>query len=347
MGINFDEVKEPVFDVAGLAAIELNSPDPEATVWFFKELLGMIETGRSEDSVYLRGWDDPYRHSLKVTRHEHPGLGSATWRTTSSKAMERRIEALRGLGYDGNWVPADCGMGPAWQYTTADGAIQQLVWEVEYYQAPEDERSIVLNRPQRRPLRGVPVKGLDHINILSRDVAANRKQFEEGLGFRLSEQIIDHDGTESGAWLRAQTRSHDIALVKDAAGDGGRLHHAAFLFGNLQHLDDACDVLTDHGIEFEAGPARHAVSQAQFIYVLEPGGNRIELVGVPGYQVFDPTFETVVWQQDTLDNAIIWFGSPLPEEFDTYGTPIAAPTKYRTPNRYVLAEAEAIMESTR
>ncbi|MGC2865424.1 VOC family protein [Corynebacterium glutamicum] len=346
MGINFSDVKDPILDVAGLAAIELYTPNPDETVTFFRDLLGMIETERKNGSVYLRGWEDPYKHSLKITHRDQPGMASATWRVTSSKALDRRIKALEKLGLPGHWVSADCGMGRAWEFTTPDGAVQQLVWEVEYYEAPEEERSIVLNRHQRRPLRGIPIKSLDHINILSGDVAANRQMFDEGLGFRLSEQIVELDGSESGAWLRAQTRSHDVALVKDSAGNGGRLHHAAFLFGNLQHLDDACDVLTDNGIEFEAGPARHAVSQAQFIYVFEPGGNRIELVGVPGYQVFDPTFQPVVWKQDSLDNAIIWYGSPLPAEFDTYGTPAVVPTKYRTPNRYVLAEAAAIMDST-
>ena len=34
------------FDVAELAHMEIYTPDPEGTVWFFKELLGMTETAR-------------------------------------------------------------------------------------------------------------------------------------------------------------------------------------------------------------------------------------------------------------------------------------------------------------
>ncbi|OJX67060.1 MAG: catechol 2,3-dioxygenase [Micrococcales bacterium 73-13] len=333
---------EPIFDVAELASFELYSPDVDATVRFFCDLLGMIETARSGDSVFLRGWEDPYGHSLKVTHRQQAGMGFAGWRASSPAALERRVAAIEQAGLGRGWVEGEVGMGPAYEFTTPDGAVQRLGWEVDYYAPPEAERSIVLNRVQRRPLRGVPIRSLDHINLLSKDVTANKRFYADLLGFRLSEHIIAGDDTEMGAWLRTLTRSHDVALVKDAVGEGGRLHHVAFLYGNLQHLEDACDVLTDHGIEFEAGPARHAISQAQFIYVFEPGGNRIELVGVPGYQITDPSWEPVLWAQDAIDNAIIWYGADLPAEFDTYATPLVGATAYRTPNRYVAAEAAVL-----
>lgn len=335
---------EPIFDVADLSTFELFSPVVDETVWFFTNLLGMIETARSGDSVFLRGYEDPYAHSLKITHREKAGMGYAGWRATSPQALERRVEAIDRCGLGRGWVEGEVGVGPAYEFTTPDGSVQRINWEVEYYRPEKDQRSVVLNRVQRRPLSGVPVRALDHVNLLSLDVTANKRFFAEQLGFKLSEHIVLGDDVEAGAWLRSMTRSHDVALVKDAGG-GGRLHHVAFLYGNTQHLIDACDVLTDHGIEFEAGPAAHAISQAQFIYVFEPGGNRIELVGTPGYQVTDPSWEPVRWAQDTIDDAIIWYGSPLPAEFDTYGTPHSGPTAYRTPNRYVAAEAGMILRA--
>ena len=108
----------------------------------------------------------------------------------------------------------------------------------------------------------------------------------------------------------------------------------AFSYGNTQHLEDACDVLTDHGLELEAGPPGTRISQAQFVYVLEPGGNRIELVGSRRVHVTDPSLGAGdAGRRTHLDSAIIWYGSPLPTEFDTYGTPHCGPTDYRTPNR--------------
>lgn len=337
-----NQLPEPMFDVAEFASFELFSPDVDGTLWFFKDLLGMIETGREGDSVFLRGWEDHYKHSLKVTYREKPGMGFAGWRAMSAQALDRRVAAIKDSGRGKGWVEGEGGMGPAYEFELPDGSLQRINWEVDYFKPEPSEKSIVQNRIQRRPLSGVPIKALDHLNMMAKNVTDNKNFVADVLGFRLSENIMFSDNVEAGAWMRLQTRSHDVAFTKDATGEGGRLHHVAFLYGNTQHLNDACDVLTDHGLELEAGPAHHGISQAEFLYVFEPGGNRIELVGTLGYQIHDPSWEPITWRQDNLETAIIWYGSPLPEEFDTYGTPNSLPTRYRTPNRYIEAEANQL-----
>jgi catechol 2,3-dioxygenase len=63
---------EPMFDIAQLAHVEILMPDPERTLWFFKQLLGLQESGREHDSVYLRACEDFYHHTLKVTEAPEP-----------------------------------------------------------------------------------------------------------------------------------------------------------------------------------------------------------------------------------------------------------------------------------
>ena len=56
--------------------------------------------------------------------------------------------------------------------------------------------------------------------------------------------------------------------------------------------------------------------------MLEPGGNRIELMGDPGYMIFDPAWRTVVWKGSEVPAVgAIWTGSVLPDSFWNYGTP--------------------------
>ena len=62
--------EEPVMDIAHLGHVELLTPKPEESLRFFVEVMGMSESGRHGDSVFLRGWDD----------HEGPGLGPAAQR---------------------------------------------------------------------------------------------------------------------------------------------------------------------------------------------------------------------------------------------------------------------------
>jgi catechol 2,3-dioxygenase len=56
-----------MFDVAHLAAVELLSPKREQSVAFFTDLLGMYKVASDDHSTYLRGYEDPYAYSLKIT----------------------------------------------------------------------------------------------------------------------------------------------------------------------------------------------------------------------------------------------------------------------------------------
>jgi catechol 2,3-dioxygenase len=319
--------KEPIFDVAQIAHVEIFSPKPDETLWFFKDLLGMEETTREGQSVYLRAYEDFYHHTLKVTEAKEPGMGHVAWRTSSKPALERRVKALEASGYGKKWIDGDLGHGPAYQFETPDGHKMELLWEVEYYKAPIDKGTKLLSRPQKRPLRGVPVRRLDHVNLLASDVTANKDFLMDQLGFRLREHIVMNDGSEAGAWLSVSPLVHELAFMGDSLGGRGRLHHVCYWYGYPQHLSDISDIFAENDIKIEAGPGKHGVSQANFLYVLEPGGNRVELFGDAGYLIFDPEWKPIRWKEDELEKGIIWYGSPLPAEFFMYGTPIIEPSK--------------------
>jgi catechol 2,3-dioxygenase len=200
----------------------------------------------------------------------------------------------------------------------------ELLFEVAYYEAPPEKRSKLKNRPSKRPLRGIPVRRLDHVNCLCSEVTPNRRFFQEVLGFKLREQKVRGEGEELGAWLSVSPLVHEIGLMRDATGAKGRFHHIAFWYGYPQHLLDLADLLVEYDVRIEAGPGKHGTTQAYFMYVFEPGGTRVELFGDTGYLIFDPTWKTVVWDVtnvNDLEKSTIWFGGQLPETFYTYGTP--------------------------
>jgi catechol 2,3-dioxygenase-like lactoylglutathione lyase family enzyme len=66
--------RPPLHDVAHLGHIELLTPKICESLWFFVEVLGMTETCRVGNSVYLRTWDDYEHHTVKLTAHETSGL---------------------------------------------------------------------------------------------------------------------------------------------------------------------------------------------------------------------------------------------------------------------------------
>lgn len=310
--------------VAQLAHAELLTPKLDESLWFFKDVLGLEEVAKEGDSVYLKAYEDFYHHSLKLTASDKPGLGHVGWRTSSKEALEETAKHLEEIGLGEGWSEGDLGHGPAYQFTTPDGHKSEIFWEVEYYNADPKDRSAMRSRSQKRPLRGVPVRRLDHINLLASDVKVHQEFFQESLDFNLRELKLGEEKKQIGAWLSVSNLVHEIGVMQDGKGTGGRLHHLAFWYGYPQNLNDLADACVDHGIEIEMGPGKHGATQAYFLYVFEPGGNRIELFGDSGYLIFDPDWEPIVWDvsdKDDLEKSSIWFGPRLADSFYTYGTP--------------------------
>ncbi|HKX16928.1 MAG TPA: VOC family protein [bacterium] len=310
--------------IAQLAHVELLTPRLEESRWFFHDLLGFEESGREGPSIYLRAYEDFYHHTLKLTEADGPGLGHIAWRTPSAGALEVVVGRLESTGLARGWHDGDRGHGRAFRFVTPDGHPMEALWDVEYYQAPPGKRSQLRNRPQKRPLRGVPARRLDHVNLMASSVAEVRRFFMDVLGFRLREQKIGERGVEVGAWLSVSPMVHEVAVMRDGTGAAGRLHHVAYWYGYPQHLIDLADLCAEYEVPVEAGPGKHGVTQGLFMYTREPGGSRVELFGDSGYLIFDPEWKTVVWDvanESDLEKSSIWFGGRLPETFYTYGTP--------------------------
>lgn len=309
------------FDIAHLARAELSTPTPQETLDFFTKFLGMYVTGREGQSVYLRGYEDPYPWSLKVTEAAEAGMGHAALRASSPEALERRVASLKQGNVEGSWSEDEPGYGKTFRFQSPDGHNLQLLWEAEKYVAPAELRSKILSRPSKKPLTGIPVKRIDHLNLMSSDVSAVKNAFERHLGFRTTERVVDGE-VEIGAWMSSNLLGHEVACMRDMTGGRGKLHHLAFYYGTGQHLADAVEMFRDYDIRIEAGPDKHGITQGQFLYVFEPGGNRIELFGEAGYLHLDPDAQTKTWQMSDIDTGLAVGGAALPwETYFTYGTP--------------------------
>jgi catechol 2,3-dioxygenase len=312
-------VNEPIQDLAHIGHAELLTPFAQDSLRFFVELFGMEVEAREERSVYLRGWGDYQRYSLKLTESDLPGLGHIAIRAWSPEALERRVAAIERSGLGIGWIDGDHGHGPAYRFTDPDGHVMELYYETDRYVPPPELRPALKNVPQRYVGRGAAVKRLDHVNVLARDVAANRRFAQDQLGFRLYEQIINDDGTEIGAWMSLTIAAHELIYVADHARASGRLHHFAFFVDTREELLRAADLFLDADVPIEAAPSKHAVAQGMFLYVYEPGGNRVE-VTTGTHFIYDPAYEPVVWTQAERARGQAW-GVKTIDTFHTYGTP--------------------------
>jgi catechol 2,3-dioxygenase len=319
---------EPLHDVARIGHAELYTPTPDESLRFFTDVLGMEEEAREGQSVYLRGWGDYLRYSLKLTESAQAGIGHVALRTWSPQALERRVAAVEGTGLGQGWIDGDVGHGPAYQFTDPDGHPYELYYEAERYVAPEHLKPSWKNQPMRYTGRGACVKRLDHVNMLAAEVRPNREFLQDALGYRLYERIQLEDGSEQGAWLSVSIAAHELIYVADHYGAHGRLHHLAFWVDTREECLRAADLFVENDVYIEAAPSKHGVVQGFFLYGFEPGGNRIE-VTTGGYFVFDPDFEPIVWTAEERARGQFW-GVKTVESFHTYGTPdVAAELAHR------------------
>ena len=277
------------------------------------------------DTAYLRTRDDYERHSIKLTGHHASGLARAGLRAESQEALERRVKAVEASGLGIGWKDGDPGIGPTYACYDPDGHVMEPYYESEWYAGsrPAELAPSLKNQAQAYPGRGVCVRRLDHVNYLAREVPPSGDFVRDVLGGRVTEQIMLADGTISAQWLHFTNKGYDLVYTRDWTGSTGRLHHIAFAPDSREDILRAAYICLDHGVDIEPGPHTHAIQQTFFLYVYEPGGNRIELANPVARLVLAPDWRTITWTEAERAKGQAW-GLKTIESFHTHGTPPVA-----------------------
>jgi len=315
--------KENCWDIAHLAHVELLTPKLDESVRFFTEIMGMSVSDAKGDSVYLRAYDDYEHHSLKLTAHKHTGMRHFAWRTRSEQALQRRVDAIQTTPLGIGWHDGDLGHGRAYSFNTPDGHLSEIYFDTHKYKPSAKETSALKNTASKFPGRGINVRRIDHLNLFAKDVRAFRDFHLQNQGGRLTETIVDNttDMNPKAVWIAVNSKSYDLAVTEDHTGLNGRFHHLTFATNSREEILIAADIFLENGITIETGPHKHAIQQTFFLYVYEPGGNRIEVANSTARLVLDPDYETVVWTQEERKKGQAW-GLATVASFHTRGTPM-------------------------
>jgi catechol 2,3 dioxygenase len=313
-------------EVAHIGHVELLTPRLEDSLRCFTDVLGMTVVAAAGDSAYLRGEAEYERWGLKLTASPDAGIGHLALRMRSAAALERRVAALAASSVEGEWTEGDFGHGPAFRFRAPGGHRLELYWETERYVpepdgAPPGAPPLARDRLGRRGGPGIGVRRLDHVNLLAGDVGAAAGFARAQLGFSLYDEVVEDDGSVSGAWLSLGPRPLELVYARDRAGACGRLHHAAFWVDTREEVLRAADIFVDHGVPIEVAPAQHTIGRSFFLYGFEPGGNRIE-VTTGADLVLDPDPPTRRWTAAERRRGIGW-GTRFPASWSEYGTPDA------------------------
>jgi 3,4-dihydroxyphenylacetate 2,3-dioxygenase len=287
-------------DIIRCAYAELIVTDLATARAFYVDVLGLIVTREDKDAIYLRAFEEYLHHSLILRKGPVAALAVLGYRVRTQKDVDQAAAYYTALGcrVERRAAGDTTGIG------TAVRVEDPLGFPIEFF----FEADHVERMTRRYDLQGAAtIARLDHFNVVTPDVPA-AVRYHEALGFKVSEDIEDEEQTVFAAWMYRKATVHDVALT---GGDGPRLHHIAFATHERSQILHLCDHLgaLRQSDRIERGPGRHGVSNAFYLYLLDPDGHRIEIY-THDYYTGDPDNPIVTW--DVHDNQRRdWWGTPV------------------------------------
>jgi catechol 2,3-dioxygenase len=307
-------------DIAHVGPIELFTPVLEQSRDFFVNLMAMREVRRDDESVDVHAWDDYQSFTVRLIQREQPGIGRTYLRAASPEALLRMKGRIDAAGLTRGTTTSGRGLGEVVLFDDPDGHPMGLYWDVDWYQSDGSDTPALKNQAAAFPGRGANVRRLDHVNFLTGKVTETVDFLANVLGARCTEQIVTDEGLPSAVWFNLGNKTYDLVYTLDWTGAHGRLHHLAFATDTREDILRAADVFLEAGIHIETGPHKHAIQQTFFLYVWEPGGNRIELCNAGARVILAPDWKTISWTAAERAKGQAW-GLKTIDTFHTHGTP--------------------------
>lgn len=291
--------------VATLGHVELLCPDLEASFDHFHDVLGLEEAHREGNRIYMRGWGDFNAYTLVLTPAEERGVGHIAFRVEEPADLARYAERVEAAGEDVTWLDGgeEWAQGESIRFDAPADQRIELFYDIESAQVPKERRTRLKNQPQRVVDRGIGARRIDHVNCYVPNVQECSDWFEEVLDFELREELV-LEGEPAGKWLSVSPLVHEIAFVEEPEAS---LNHVAYYLKSRGDLFRAADILKDREVPLAGGPGQHGISQANYLYYLEPSGHEVEIFS-GGYLIFEPDWEPVTWTEEDMPEALYWWG---------------------------------------
>ncbi len=287
-------------DVLRVAYMELQVTDLAASREFYVDVLGLHVSHEDDNEIYLRSAEEFIHHNLVLKQGSIAAVGAFSYRVRSPEDVDKAEAFYKELGCRterrkdgfvrgiGDSVRVEDPLGFPYEFFYDVDHMERLAWRYDLQIPGELVR-------------------LDHFNQVTPDVPRAARYMQD-LGFRITEEISDKDGTVYAAWMRRKPTVHDTAMT---GGDGPRMHHVAFATHEKHNILAICDRLgaLRRSDAIERGPGRHGVSNAFYLYLRDPDGHRVEIY-TQDYWTGDPDNPVVSW--DVHDNQRRdWWGTPV------------------------------------
>ncbi|MGB0411236.1 MAG: 3,4-dihydroxyphenylacetate 2,3-dioxygenase [Pikeienuella sp.] len=297
----------PPFNILRLSHVEYAVTDLKASRAFYVDTLGLQVSHEGDGVLYLRAMEERGHHCVMLREAEAASVSVLGFKVFDDADLDKAEAFFQEKGLKTEWVKRPF-MGRTLRTVDPWGV------PLEFYARMDRLPNIA----QKYALyRGVKPLRIDHFNLFSADVDAAVAFYGE-MGFRVTEYTEDEEsGRVWAAWMQRKGGVHDIAFTN---GRGPRLHHNAFWVPTPLNIIDLLDLMSTTGYvaNIERGPGRHGISNAFFLYVLDPDGHRTEIY-CSDYQTIDPDHEPIRWDLKDPQRQTLW-GAPAPKSWFEQGS---------------------------
>ena len=293
--------------------IQLRVLDLEESVDFYREVLGLVETGRdTAGRVYFKAWDERDHHSLILREADRAGMDYIGFKVRNRAALDQLEGDLQAFGVATERIAAGelLETGERVRFTLPTGHVMELY---------ADKTDVGNGQPYTNPdpwirasEHGIAPVRFDHCLLYGPDIEGSLRVLTTVLGFHLVEQVMMEDGqSHLAVFVSCSHKAHDLAFVRHP--EPGKLHHLSFLLETWEKVLRAADIMSMNRVSIDIGPTRHGITRGNTIYAFDPSGNRFETFS-GGYETY-PDHAPLTWSFDEVGTGIFYHDRKLNERF--------------------------------
>ncbi|MCI4665111.1 MAG: 3,4-dihydroxyphenylacetate 2,3-dioxygenase [Neomegalonema sp.] len=297
----------PPFNIVRLSHAVFGVKDLAASRAFYVDTLGLQVTDEDSEHIFLRAMEERGHHCLVLRKDDRAEVRSLGFKVFDEAELNKAHDWFTARGHKTEWVERAY-QGRTLRTHDCFGAPLEFYFKMDRL-APIHQKYELY--------KGVKPLRIDHFNCFAPNVDQAVAFYNE-MGFRVTEYTEDEDTTRLwAAWMHRKGGVHDVAFTN---GLGPRLHHTAFWVPTPLNIIDLCDLMSTTGYvaNIERGPGRHGISNAFFLYILDPDGHRIEIY-CSDYQTVDPDLEPIKWDLKDPQRQTLW-GAPAPRSWFEHGS---------------------------
>ena len=188
----------------------------KAAVHFYREVLGLVETGRDDQGrVYLKCWDERDHSSIVLREAESAGIDFIGFKVRDEATLDSFAGKLAAAGLDPVTLPAGdlLETGRRVRFTLPSGHAVEL-----FATKTQVGNGMPTTNPDpwyEQSEKGIAPVRFDHALLYGPNIAEVKRIFIDILGFYLVERVLGPDGeSEVALWLSCGQKVHDIAFAR-------------------------------------------------------------------------------------------------------------------------------------